>query len=38
MSDPACLANVEEEMRMFLANMEVYGSMPLLEHTASDAN
>lgn len=38
MSDAAFLTNIEEEMRMFLANMEVYGSMPLLDSNASDAN
>jgi hypothetical protein len=28
MSSPLCLANVREEIRMFLANLEIYGSMP----------
>ena len=37
-SDRACLTNTEEEIRMFLANLEVYGSMPLLDSNASDAN
>lgn len=38
MSDAVFLTNIEEELRMFLANMEVYGSMPLLDSNASDAN
>jgi hypothetical protein len=27
-TDNSCLANVDEEIIMFLANLEVYGSMP----------
>ena len=27
-SDNTCLANIDEEIIMFLANLEVYGSMP----------
>jgi hypothetical protein len=35
-SDDACLANTEEEIVMFLACLEVYGSMPNPENTYSN--
>lgn len=35
MSSNICLANVREEIRMFLANLEIYGSMP--PDTCSDS-
>ena len=35
MSNNLCLANIREEIRMFLANLEIYGSMPA--HTCSDS-
>lgn len=35
MSQSACLVNIKEEITMFLANLEVYGSLPLQEYQAS---
>jgi hypothetical protein len=35
MSSNLCLANLREEIRMFLANLEIYGSMP--PDTCSDS-
>ena len=35
MHNRICLANIREEIRLFLANLEIYGSMPL--DTCSDS-
>jgi hypothetical protein len=34
-SNSNCLTNTAEEIKMFLANLEVYGSMPASEHIES---
>jgi hypothetical protein len=35
-TNPFCLVNSFEELRMFLANLEVFGSMPTDHNASSD--